>query len=70
MTTLTIKYQHRNPAEQIRLTATHIWKLIKLFRERAHQRRQLAALETGQLLDMGITLEAALEESLKPFWKP
>ncbi len=41
----------------------------RLYRERARQRRQLAALSHEQLKDMGITAYDAAKEARKPFWQ-
>ena len=40
------------------------------WRERARQRRRLAALDARMLADIGITRAAALSEAEKPFWRP
>jgi uncharacterized protein YjiS (DUF1127 family) len=39
------------------------------FRHRLHTRRALLALTPEQLKDVGLTLEQAREEGLKPFWR-
>lgn len=40
------------------------------WRERARQRRRLAALDARMLADIGITWAAALSEAEQPFWWP
>jgi len=41
----------------------------ELFWRRLHTRRALLALTPGQLKDIGLTREQALEEGVKPFWR-
>lgn len=43
--------------------------LIKTWRSRARQRRDLAQLSIEQLEDIGISPEAAAAESAKRFWQ-
>lgn len=43
--------------------------LIRRWRERARQRRQLARLDTRLLRDLGITAADAERECNKPFWR-
>ena len=69
MTTITIKHWHQAQSASLQETASSIWKLMQLLHERSRQRHQLARLSSEQLRDMGISREAALAESVKPFWK-
>ena len=69
MTTITIKHWHQTQPASLQETASSIWKLMQLLHERSRQRHQLARLSSAQLRDMGISHEAALAESVKPFWK-
>jgi uncharacterized protein YjiS (DUF1127 family) len=43
--------------------------LLELWHSRARQRRHLARLSQGQLLDIGVTTEAARTEAHKAFWR-
>ena len=69
MTTITLKYLYQDQSASLRERVTKIWKIICLWNSRSLQRRQLARLSTEQLLDIGITLDSALAESSKPFWR-
>jgi uncharacterized protein YjiS (DUF1127 family) len=69
MTTITLKYLYQDQSASLRERVIKIWKIISLWNSRSHQRRQLARLSTEQLLDIGITLDSALAESSKPFWR-
>lgn len=44
--------------------------LVRLWRERARQRRQLATLDERALRDIGITRLDQRRECAKPFWRP
>lgn len=46
-----------------------MWRQIAAWRERARQRRQLAALQDWQLRDIGVSRAAARAEAAKPFWE-
>lgn len=46
-----------------------MWKTVVMWHSRARQRQELAQLSDDQLKDIGITREAAKQESLKCFWK-
>jgi uncharacterized protein YjiS (DUF1127 family) len=41
---------------------------IKLWHDRASQRKQLASLTTAELDDMGISVLEVHDEAAKPFW--
>jgi len=43
---------------------------IRLWRERARQRRCLAALNDRMLRDVGLTRGDVMAETSKPFWRP
>lgn len=68
MTTATIKLHTPDHDVSLRASAATLVKAAKLWRSRARQRKHLLALSVDQLQDVGITREAALKESAKPFW--
>jgi uncharacterized protein YjiS (DUF1127 family) len=43
--------------------------LIRLWRRRVHERRQLVQLDLHLLRDIGVTLSDAQREAAKPFWR-
>jgi uncharacterized protein YjiS (DUF1127 family) len=43
--------------------------LVRLWRERSHGRRELAAMSERELHDMGISRPDAADEIGKPFWR-
>jgi uncharacterized protein YjiS (DUF1127 family) len=43
--------------------------LLRIWRERARQRRQLRTLNEHMLRDIGLTRADVLAESSKPFWR-
>lgn len=47
-----------------------IWQLVRLWGERASQRRALAGLDDRALQDIGLSRATALGEAEKPFWRP
>lgn len=51
-----------------RLTA--LVELLQIWRERAAERRSLAAFDDAALKDIGVSRAQALEEAAKPFWLP
>jgi uncharacterized protein YjiS (DUF1127 family) len=44
-------------------------KILKIWRQRAYNRRQLALLDSRLLMDAGLTEEQRYQEIRKPFWK-
>lgn len=44
-------------------------KAIRLWRQRARSRQELARLEERLLHDIGVSAEDALREARKPFWR-
>ncbi len=48
---------------------TQTMKLIRLWSQRAEQRRHLTTLTLRELEDVGISAEAAAAEAAKPFWR-
>ena len=61
-----------NPARQKSVGAKLFPEAIKLLRvwgERATQRRHLKALTLRELDDIGVSAEAAAAEAAKPFWR-
>jgi uncharacterized protein YjiS (DUF1127 family) len=49
-------------------TFAQTWTVIRLWRERARQRRHLAALPADMLRDIGVSPRAARAEAARPFW--
>ena len=49
--------------------AIELAHLIARWSHRVNSRRALASLEPHMLRDIGLTQEAALKESEKPFWR-
>jgi uncharacterized protein YjiS (DUF1127 family) len=47
----------------------HWIALLRLWRQRSEQRRELAALSDRTLRDIGITRLDAVREAQKPFWR-
>ncbi len=47
----------------------HALRVVKIYRQRSIQRRQLMTLSQAQLSDMGISRCDAIIEAEKPFWK-
>jgi len=45
------------------------WSALQRWLQRYRSRRLLLQLDRGQLKDIGITREEALEEARKPFWR-
>jgi uncharacterized protein YjiS (DUF1127 family) len=43
--------------------------LLRRWRERAHSRPQLCELDDHILQDIGLTREALLRETARPFWR-
>jgi uncharacterized protein YjiS (DUF1127 family) len=53
----------------VRRGAVAMFALALRWRERAVQRRDLAALTDDQLRDVGLTRHQARREAAKPFWR-
>jgi uncharacterized protein YjiS (DUF1127 family) len=49
-------------------TRPGLFTLLGCWRQRARQRRHLAALDARALSDVGLSRERALREARKPFW--
>lgn len=66
MTSLTLSYEMamNTGAWPARAVAT-----VALWRQRYRQRQQLGRLDDWELEDIGITRDAAMRESRKPFWR-
>jgi uncharacterized protein YjiS (DUF1127 family) len=47
----------------------HLIGLLWRWRERAHSRRQLCELDDRILQDIGLTRDAVLRETTRPFWQ-
>ncbi len=69
MTTATLKHQVLIGARLRTESETALWRMIHTWRSRGRQRRHLSLLTADQLMDVGITPEAALSETKKPFWR-
>jgi uncharacterized protein YjiS (DUF1127 family) len=50
-------------------TFTAFAKVLHLWRQRAHDRQELAKLDTRSLHDLGLSEAAARFEINKPFWR-
>lgn len=48
---------------------TRVRETVALWRERARQRRHLAAMSAEMLADIGVSASAARAEAGKPFWR-
>ena len=46
-----------------------ISETLKLWQQRAYNRRQLALLDSRLLIDVGLTEEQRCQEISKPFWR-
>jgi len=68
MSTLTLNY-HRYTDRSWQPVGGQLLALMTVWFQRAHQRRQLAALDDRALRDIGISREQAQTEAAKPFWK-
>ena len=68
MTTTALRSQ---PAFQHALLPSAVrsaWITLRVYRERARQRAQLAELSPGMLADIGVNEAQASAEARKPFW--
>lgn len=45
------------------------WRTVMRWADRAHQRKDLAELESHRLKDLGISSDARSRECAKPFWR-
>lgn len=50
-------------------TGPWLWTVLRLWRARARQRVQLAALPPQMLADIGLDRAQADREAAKPFWR-
>ena len=66
MSTMTLGYQ---AVAQTSGSGTRLWSLLRVWQQRAHQRRQLLTLSNRQLDDIGVSREQADCEAAKPFWQ-
>ena len=57
------------PASALVAQLRHAVELVALWRRRARERKQLAALDDRLLHDLGISRADALRECWKPFWR-
>jgi len=68
MSTMTLGYQALAQASGA-AAGTRLCSLLRVWQQRAHQRRQLLTLSDRQLDDIGISREQADGEAAKPFWQ-
>jgi len=68
MNTLTLNH-HGYTVRSRQPASGQLSNLVKVWYQRAYQRRQLAQLGDGQLKDIGISREQAEVEAAKPFWQ-
>ncbi len=66
MTSLTLSYEM---AMNTGAWPAHAVATVALWRQRYRQRQQLGRLDDWELEDIGITRDAAMRESRKPFWR-
>ena len=69
MTTDTMKLSAIEAAVKFPKAGANLLELIRLWRSRSRQRRDLAELTLQQLQDAGISVEAARAETAKRFWQ-
>jgi uncharacterized protein YjiS (DUF1127 family) len=69
MNTLTLHY-HGHADSAAPVSTRDLPVLLRVWYQRARQRRQLAQMNAWQLEDIGISRDAALDEAGKPFWQP
>ena len=50
-------------------TFTAFANVLQLWRQRAHDRQEIAKLDTRSLRDLGLTESAVRFEANKPFWR-
>ena len=68
MNTLTLNF-HRYTDRRWQAPGGQLSERVKVWYQRAHQRRQLAQLDARALRDVGISREQAAAEAAKPFWQ-
>lgn len=68
MTTSTLKNRFALRHTTVSGTFAQTWTLVRLWRERARQRRHLAELPAHMLRDIGVSRSAARAEAARPFW--
>ena len=47
----------------------NFWSMVKRWKERSHQRKQLAQLDTHLRTDIGLSDDQIEMETAKPFWE-
>lgn len=68
MNTLTVS-DYRYTGRSRQATTRRLSALLKVWYQRAHQRRQLAQLDDRELEDIGVSRVRAEAEAAKPFWQ-
>jgi uncharacterized protein YjiS (DUF1127 family) len=61
--------QHNGPREAVMRNAPSGLSRWAAFWQRVHTRKALLELTPEQLKDVGLSLQQAREEGLKPFWR-
>ena len=67
MTTLIL--QHKGAGFSLAQKLSAATAMLQCWMDKYHQRRQLAALESEQLEDLGLSVSMVEQEVSKPFWK-
>ena len=57
------------PPDSVAELASNALSIVRIWRERAHFRRELAARSEYELQDMGTCWSSISEEVSKPFWR-
>ena len=68
MTTSALKNRFALRHTTVSGTFAQTWVVIRLWRERARQRRDLAEMSPDILRDIGVSPKAARAEAARPFW--
>ena len=68
MTTSALKNRFALRHTTVSGTFAQTWAIVRLWRERARQRRDLAEMSPDILRDIGVSPKAARAEAARPFW--
>jgi len=68
MTTSALKNRFALQHTTVSGTIAQTWTIIRLWRERARQRRDLAEMSPDMLRDIGVSPRAARAEAARSFW--
>ena len=69
MTTTTVRLPNTVQVDMVRTAVSAGLDTLKLWRNRARQRRHLARLTPEQLDDIGVSIGEAIREAAKPMWR-